>query len=65
MKVIKNTLLFGIKIVAAVAAAVHVLRGKDASEKQIGLFCAEQCNKPPRKADTHEPGQISRCADAA
>ncbi len=29
MKVIKNTLLFGIKIVAA---AVHVLRGKDASE---------------------------------
>ena len=32
MKVIKNTLLFGIKIVAAVAAAVHVLRGKDASE---------------------------------
>lgn len=31
MKVIKNTLLFGIKIVAAVAA-VHVLRGKDASE---------------------------------
>ena len=32
MKVIKNMLLFGIKIVAAVAAAVHVLRGKDASE---------------------------------
>ena len=32
MKVIKNTLLFGIKIVSAVAAAVHVLRGKDASE---------------------------------
>ena len=28
MKVIKNTLLFGIKIVAAVAAAVHVLRGR-------------------------------------
>ena len=32
MKVIKNTLLFGINIVAAAAAAVHVLRGKDASE---------------------------------
>ena len=32
MKVIKNTLLFGSKIVAAVAAAVHVLRGKDGSE---------------------------------
>ena len=32
MKVIKNTLLFGIKIVAAVAAADHVLRGKDGSE---------------------------------
>ena len=32
MKVIKNTLLFGIKVVAAVAAAVHVLRSKDASE---------------------------------
>ncbi len=28
MKVIKNTLLFGIKIVAAVAAAVHVLRAR-------------------------------------
>ena len=32
MKVIKHTLLIGIKIVAAVAAAVHVLCGKDASE---------------------------------
>ena len=32
MKVIKNTLPFGIQIVAAVAAAVHVLRSKDGSE---------------------------------
>lgn len=32
MKILKNMILFGIKIVAAVAAAVHVLRGKDASE---------------------------------
>ena len=32
MKILKNTILFGIKVVAAVAAAVHVLRGKDGSE---------------------------------
>lgn len=32
MKVIKNTLLFGIKVVAAVAAAIHVLRDKDVSK---------------------------------
>ena len=31
MKVIKNTLLFGIKFVA-VAAAIHVLRDKDVSK---------------------------------
>ena len=32
MKVIKNTLLFGIKFVAAVAAVVHVVRDKDVSK---------------------------------
>ena len=32
MKVIKNTLLFGIKVVATVAAAIHVLRDKDVSK---------------------------------
>ncbi len=32
MKVIKNTLLFGIKVVAPVAAAIHVLRDKDVSK---------------------------------
>ena len=32
MKVIKNTLLFGIKVVAAAAAAIHVLRDKDVSK---------------------------------
>ena len=32
MKMLENTILFGIKVVAAVAAAVHVLRGKDGSE---------------------------------
>ena len=32
MKVIKNTLLFGIKVVAVVAAAIHVLRDKDVSK---------------------------------
>lgn len=32
MKILKNTILFGIKIVTAVAAAVHVLRDKDVSK---------------------------------
>ena len=32
MKVIRNTLLFGIKFVAEVAAAIHVLRDKDVSK---------------------------------
>ena len=32
MKVIRNTQLFGIKFVAAVAAAIHVLRDKDVSK---------------------------------
>lgn len=32
MKILKNTILFGIKVVAAVAAAVHVLRDKDVSK---------------------------------
>lgn len=32
MKVIKNTLLFGVKVVAAVAAAIHVLCDKDVSK---------------------------------
>ena len=32
MKVIRNTLLFGIKFVAAVAEAIQVLRDKDVSK---------------------------------
>ena len=32
MKILKNTILFGIKVVAAVAAAVNVLRDKDVSK---------------------------------
>lgn len=32
MKILKNTILFGIKVVAAVAAAVYVLRDKDVSK---------------------------------
>ena len=65
MKVIKNTLLFGIKVVAAVAAAIHVLRDKDVSKYQISLFCAKQYNKLHRKADRHESEPISRCFDTA
>lgn len=32
MKILKNTILSGIKVVAAVAAAVHVLCDKDVSK---------------------------------
>ena len=65
MKVIKNTLLFGIKFVAAVAAAIHVLRDKDVSKQQLSLFYAKQYNKLHRKADKYESGPISRCLDTA
>ena len=40
MKVIRNTLLFGIKFVAAVAAAIHVLRDKDVQNNTIN--CTER-----------------------
>ena len=42
MKVIKNTLLFGIKVVAAVAAAVHVNNKSAFSVQNSTINCTER-----------------------